>query len=106
VREAPDFERFMKIYRFTLIRQMVMYSKADMSASQVDPWAMFRQIMSDFNENMATALQAGITRTLDEAMSSYKPRNDKRGGLPIISFILRKPKPLGTDFKTMYDANT
>jgi hypothetical protein len=37
VREAPDFERFMKSYRFTLIREMVMYSKADMSASQVHP---------------------------------------------------------------------
>jgi hypothetical protein len=106
VREAPDFERFMKSYRFTTIRHMVMYSKADMSACQVDPWAMFRQMVSDFNDERAAKLQAGMTQTLDESMSSYQPRKDKRGDLQNISFILRKPKPLGTEIKTMCDADT
>jgi hypothetical protein len=32
-------------------------------------------------------------------MSSFKPRTSKTGGLPNISFIKRKPKPLGTEFK-------
>ena len=67
---------------------------------------MFRQMVSDFNDNRAAKLQAGMTQTLDESMSSYQPRKDKRGGLPNISFILRKPKPLGTEFKTMCDADT
>jgi hypothetical protein len=106
VREAPDFERFMKSYHFKLIRQMIMYSKADLSASQIDPWAMFRHMFNDFNNNRATALQPGMTQTLDESMCSYKPRKDKRGGLPNIFFILRKPKPLGKEFKTMCDADT
>jgi hypothetical protein len=40
-------------------------------------------------------------------MSSYHPRKDKNGGLPNISYIKRKPKPLGTEFKTTTcDANT
>jgi hypothetical protein len=96
----------MKSYRFTTIREMVMYSKADMSVCQVDPWAMFRQMVSDFNDNMAAKLQARMTQTLDESMSSYQPRKDKRGGLPNIYFILRKPKPLGIEFKTICDADT
>ena len=34
-------------------------------------------------------------------MSAWRPRKDKTGGLPNISFILRKPEPLGTEFKSM-----
>jgi len=32
-------------------------------------------------------------------MSSWKPRTTATGSLPNISFIMRKPKPLGTEFK-------
>ena len=39
-------------------------------------------------------------------MSAYRPRKDKFGGLPHISFIMRKPKPLGTEFKCIVDAET
>jgi hypothetical protein len=37
---------------------------------------------------------------LDESMSSFRPCTTKLGGLPNISFILRKPEPIGTKFKT------
>jgi hypothetical protein len=37
---------------------------------------------------------------LDESMSAYRPRTSKYGGLPNISYIIRKPEPLGTEFKT------
>jgi hypothetical protein len=74
---------------------MVMYSKADMFASQVDPWAMFRQMVSYFNENMATTLQAWMTQTLYESMSSCKPRKDKRGGSSNISFYFAEAQALG-----------
>ena len=39
-------------------------------------------------------------------MSSIRPRKDKLGGLPHISFIYRKPKPIGTEFKAVCDATT
>jgi hypothetical protein len=32
-------------------------------------------------------------------MSSYRPRTTTTGSLPNISFIFRKPEPLGTEFK-------
>ena len=32
-------------------------------------------------------------------MSAFRPRTTKTGGLPNISFIIRKPEPLGTEFK-------
>ena len=51
-------------------------------------------------------LQPGLVAVLDESMSAWKPRADKLGGLPNISFVMRKPKPLGTEFKTAVDADT
>ena len=36
---------------------------------------------------------------LDETMSAFKPQKTKTGGLPNITYILRKPEPLGTEFK-------
>ena len=39
--------------------------------------------------------------TLDESMSAYRPQTRKTGNLPNISFILRKPEPLGTELKTV-----
>ncbi len=40
-------------------------------------------------------------KLLDESLSAWRPRKDKTGGLPNISFILRKPEPLGTEFNSM-----
>jgi hypothetical protein len=43
---------------------------------------------------------------MDKRMSAYKPRKDKPCELPNISYIHRKPKPLGTELKTMCDCAT
>lgn len=48
----------------------------------------------------ATSSAANI-KVLDETMSAYRPRTTKSGTLPYLSFILRKPEPLGTEFKTL-----
>ena len=39
-------------------------------------------------------------------MSAWRPRTTAPGGLPNISFVLRKPEPLGTEFKTVCCATT
>jgi Transposase IS4 len=39
-------------------------------------------------------------------MSAWKPQKDKTGGLPNISYIKRKPRPLGTEFKSVVDSAT
>ena len=43
---------------------------------------------------------------VDESMSAWAPKTTARGGLPNISYIARKPKPLGTEFKVIADATT
>ena len=38
---------------------------------------------------------------IDESMSAYRPQTTKTGGFPNISFIMRKPENLGTEFKSV-----
>ena len=35
----------------------------------------------------------------DEAMSAYRPRTTATGNIPHLSNIVRKPEPLGTEYK-------
>ena len=67
---------------------------------------MFSDAIAEFNANRAEVLGQGLCKVLDESMSAWKPRKDKLGGLPNISYIVRTPKPLGTEFKCIVDADT
>ena len=96
----------MPKWRFDLIKQLVKYSKANLAAISSDPWTMFRLAVNDFNANRAQNINLGMVLVLDELMSAYRPRKDKLGGLPNISFIMRKPKPLGTEIKACADGST
>ena len=46
-------------------------------------------------------MQSSHVKVLDESMSAWCSRTSKNGGLPNISYIIRKPEPLGTEFKTV-----
>jgi hypothetical protein len=59
-----------------------------------------------FSANRATCLHTDGDSTLDESMCAYHPRLDLLGGLPNVSFVKRKPKPLMTEFKTICDIET
>jgi hypothetical protein len=72
----------------------------------LDPWLLFRPIVDEFNANRAKTPHSDGDVAIDESMSAYQPRLDKFGGIPNISFIKRKSKPLGIQFKTMCDTET
>jgi hypothetical protein len=103
---APNFGQYMSWGRFQLIRELVKWSKADLDAQPTDPWYMFRRMTTDFNANRAANVHMQLVQVLDEMMSSWQPRKDKLGGLPNISYIQRKPKPLGTELKCVAEAAT
>jgi hypothetical protein len=63
-------------------------------------------LVDGFNTNRHDWVAASARKTLDESMSAFRPRTSKTGGLPHLSFILRKPEPLGTEFKTIACAAT
>ena len=100
-----NFENFMKYYRFNDIRSKFHLAFDDIeanapSSSNFDPWHNVSKLIRQFNENRFCMVAASRVKVQDESMSAWKPRKDKTGGLPNISFIKRKPEPLGTEFKS------
>eukprot|EP00873_Tetraselmis_striata_P046182 jgi/Tetstr1/466446/TSEL_010974.t1 len=96
ITSAPNFGRFMSYARFRGIRLLVPWAKADLPSVHKDGWAWFRQMVADFNTNREAVLGMLRDATLDESMSAWQPRTSKKGGLPNLSFIARKPEPLAT----------
>mmetsp|Transcript_20233 Transcript_20233/g.43993 ORF Transcript_20233/g.43993 Transcript_20233/m.43993 type:complete len:627 (-) Transcript_20233:1152-3032(-) len=66
-----------------------------------DPWNPVIALVNGFNSNRAQKVAASHCKILDEVMSAWSPTTTKYGGLPFLSFILRKPQPLGTEFKNV-----
>ena len=66
-----------------------------------DLWYCFSSLMNEFNNIQNNLVQSSYAKVLDELMSALHPRTLKNGFLPNISYIIRKPKPLGTEFKTV-----
>ena len=46
-------------------------------------------------------IDAGFLKVGDESMSAIRFRTTAKGNLPHLSYILRKPEPLGTEFNTV-----
>jgi hypothetical protein len=67
---------------------------------------MLSKLIDKFNENRGNIVAASVIKLLDESMSAWRPRKSKTGGLPNLSFILRQPEPLGTEFKSMACSET
>ena len=66
-----------------------------------DPWWPIASAIDDFNDIRKNNVESSWIKVLDESMSAWRPRTSKNGGLPNISYIIRKPEPLGTEFKTV-----
>ena len=91
------FEDISSKFHFAFIDETTNNS----SLTNYDPWFTVSKLISDFNKNRFIRVAASTVKLLDESMSAYKPRKDKTGGLPNISYIQRKPEPLGTEFKSV-----
>jgi hypothetical protein len=94
------FTPYMKLYRFKQFRKMVpkIWEQEDLTGN--DPWFKFRGAIENFNHIRKLDILSSEKRILDESMSAFRPRTSKYRGLPNISYIIRKPEPLGTEFKT------
>ncbi len=60
-----------------------------------DPWWHFREALTEFNYNRKEKIHFPQWVAIDETTSAWKPQTTKIGNLPNISFIARKPEPLG-----------
>jgi hypothetical protein len=69
----------------------------DEARKENDPWYKFSAAIDEFNEIRKMRVKSSQWISCDESMSAWKPRKTALGGLPNISFIIRKPKPLGKE---------
>lgn len=99
-----DFSNKMKKYRFEQLKKVI--PTAFYGNDEADPWNAIRSLIDGFNNKRARRVAASFNKVYDESMSAWKPRTTKAGGLPFLSFILRKPKPIGTEFKVVACAET
>ncbi len=90
------FEQYMSYSRFKDFRFRVDYSKKDS-----DPWYKFSMAIDEFNSLRRKFVSASKWKVADESMSTWRPRTTALGKLPNISFVVRKPEPLGAEFKTV-----
>jgi hypothetical protein len=97
---CTNFSPFMKLYQFKQFRQFIPRIWKEEEKAKKDPWWQFRSAVENFNQIQKNNVLSSEKCVLDETMSAFRPRTTRLGGLPNISYILRKPKPLGTKFKT------
>ena len=97
---------YMSLDRFKKVRSVFTRAFAHTEKQDSDDWFMVLDLLEGFNLNRRTKFASSATKTNDESMSAFVPRTTATGGLPTISFIKRKPEPLGTEFKTVCCALT
>jgi len=93
--QSPNFGKFMGENRFKEYRKLIPSIWEDKDAKESDPWWNFSQAVEEFNQQRRNKITASLWKVEDESMSAWCPRKTKTGGLPNISYVIRKPEPLG-----------
>jgi hypothetical protein len=102
-----DFTVYQSLATFKLIKKY--YSWADAGTAEeiaADPWMRFRPGIDKFNATQRSFVEPTLECVVDESMSPYEPRSSATGTLPNLSFIVRKPEPLGSELKDTCDGGT
>jgi len=105
-RTHPVFAKFMKRHRFFLIKSCILAAFRDEPNKEVDKWWEIRPLVDSFNENCRRNIVMSEVQIPYEAMSAFQPRTTPKADLPHVSFVERKPKPLGTEFKCVADGGS
>ena len=85
-------------HRFRTIKELIPFAFYDHTCP-TDPYFPVKLLIDGFNDNRQEKLATAVKIVLDESMSPFQPRTTKTSKLPNLSFIFRKPKPLGIEKK-------
>jgi len=96
---GPKGKSIMAQYRFQDLRKAFSHAFDNGKNPEEDPYHMVRLLFEGYNENRKRNINSSVENVFDESMSPFKPRTTKEGGLPNISFIQRKPEPIGVEYK-------
>ena len=106
LRPAPDFGKYISRDRFDRVRRYL--SRGPEGAKEnltEDPWAQVRWLIDGFNDCRRREVRCGASINPDESMWAWTGKSGV-GGLPHLSFVKRKPEPLGAEFKTVCDGES
>ena len=107
VQKSFDIAEYMLEYRFKEIKSRFLYAFAsDSHKESGDPWHAIIQWIHEFEQSRSEVICGSGIFVFDESMSAFRPRTTKNGNLPHLSWIMRKPEPLGTEFKSVSEAVT
>ena len=67
----------------------------DETLKENDEWCKFQPAVDEFNWIRSNRVLSAFWMIVDETMSAWRPRISPTGNLPNISYIFRKPEPLG-----------
>jgi len=92
----PEFDKIMKLYWWKDFCHFLPFAFQNLNLKAKDDlrWK-FHGTVEAFNNNRYDKIQISLWLIIDETMSAWRPRTTPTSGLPNISFILRKPEPLG-----------
>jgi hypothetical protein len=95
INESPDFGKYMSENRFKEYRKLIAKIWDTEEVKESNPWWGFSSAVDEFNLQRKKLVRPSNWVVADESMSAWCPRKSKTGGLPNISYICRKPEPLG-----------
>ena len=75
----------------------------DKAKKGTDDWWRVRKYTDEFTKHVKDSMYISSLVCLDESMSALVPRTTKSGNLPNLSYVERKPEPLGTELKVAMD---
>ena len=103
----PDFGRVLSYDRFQrTLRYLARGPDGTEALKESDPWAEIRWMVDGFNTTRRNAFRCGWIVTPDESMIQWTGASGPPIGMPHMSFVPRKPVPLGCELKCVADGTS
>jgi hypothetical protein len=103
---APDFGKFLSKDRFERILRYWARGPLGIDEKlEEEPWSEVEWWLKGHNDKRKRWLRAGSRVTPDEMMMAWTGYSGP-GGIPHLSFVKRKPQPLGAELKAVCDGTT
>jgi hypothetical protein len=93
--QDPYFEQFMPFSRWKDLRRFFPEIFGDEAKKETVPWYQISSAIDEFNSICQSEVVCSQWISIDETISAWQPCKTALGGLPNISFIVRKPEPVG-----------
>ena len=103
----PDFGRVLSHDRFVrILRYLARGPDGTEQTKETDPWAEIRWMVDGFNSTRKNQFRAGWIVTPDESMIQWTGASGPPIGMPHMSYVPRKPIPLGCEIKCVADGTS